>query len=246
MSDRYLRPPTMRCSRCCTRSSPARRKLPTRRGVLVEEQGSTYMADSDGDTDEARALRPLQAAACTHRIAFGPRAGQKVLTLQGTMPRNADFKQTLCADMQGFSLHAVVRCKADERQALEQLCRYVTRPPCRPRPASGRAPRQAQTVHWTVCVRARRWPTSACKPTPPGRRCRSSRRPGATASRTGSCRHWSTCSGWRHGRSKGALWSLAPRPRLHLIRFHGVLAPSSTNSAKLRALVVPLVPLVPQ
>ena len=101
------------------------------------------MADSDGDTDEARALRPLQAAACTYRIAFGPRAGQKVLTLQGTMPRNADFKQTLCADMQGFSLHAVVRCKVDERQALEQLCRYITRPPCRPRPASGRAPRQA-------------------------------------------------------------------------------------------------------
>ena len=33
--------------------------------------------------------------------------------------------------------------------------------------------------------------------------------------------------------------ALVPRPRLHLIRFHGVLAPSSTNSAKLRALVVP-------
>jgi hypothetical protein len=48
---------------------------------LVEEEGSTYMADNDGDSDEARVLRPLQAAACTYRIAFGPRAGQKVLTL---------------------------------------------------------------------------------------------------------------------------------------------------------------------
>ena len=37
-------------------------KLLTRRGVLVEEEGSTYMADSDADSDEARALRPLQAA----------------------------------------------------------------------------------------------------------------------------------------------------------------------------------------
>ena len=37
-------------------------KLLTRRGVLVEEGGSTYMADSDGDSDEARSLRPLQAA----------------------------------------------------------------------------------------------------------------------------------------------------------------------------------------
>ena len=86
------------------------------------------MADNDGESDEAHVLRPLQAAACTYRIAFGPRAGQKVLTLQGAMPRETEFKQTLCADIDGFSLHAVVRCGADDRQALEQLCRYITRP----------------------------------------------------------------------------------------------------------------------
>ena len=103
-------------------------KLLTRRGVLVEEEGSTYIADNDSDSDEARTLRPLQAAACTYRIAFGPRAGQKVLTVQGAMPRDADFKQHLCADIDGFSLHAAVRCGADDRQALEQLCRYITRP----------------------------------------------------------------------------------------------------------------------
>ncbi len=44
-------------------------KLLTRRGVLIEEQGQTYMADNDSDSDEVRALRPLQAAACTYRIA---------------------------------------------------------------------------------------------------------------------------------------------------------------------------------
>jgi len=44
------------------------------------------------------------------------------------MPRDADFKQTLCADSQGFSLHAAVCCGADDRHALEQLCRYITRP----------------------------------------------------------------------------------------------------------------------
>jgi hypothetical protein len=43
------------------------------------------VADSDGDSDEARTLRRLQAAACTYRIAFGPRAGQKVLTVLGVM-----------------------------------------------------------------------------------------------------------------------------------------------------------------
>ena len=78
--------------------------------MLVEERGQTYLADNDADSDDARTLRPLQAAACTYRIAFGPRAGQKVLTLQGAMPREAGFKQDLCADIDGFSLHAAVRC----------------------------------------------------------------------------------------------------------------------------------------
>ena len=42
------------------------------------------------------------------------------------------------------------------------------------------------------------------------------------------------------------LAALVTRPRRHLIRFHGVLAPSSTTSAKLRALAVPQeVPQVP-
>ena len=98
--------------------------------IYLNEQywGQTYISDDDADSDKARTLRPLQAAACTCRIASGPRAGQKVLTVQGAMPRDADFTQTLCADIDGFSLHAAVRCGADDRQALGQLCRYITRP----------------------------------------------------------------------------------------------------------------------
>ena len=64
--------------------------------------------------------------------------------MQGTVPRDAGFEQNLCTDMQGFSLHAAVRCSAEDRQALEQLCRYITR---------------------------RLWPTSAYKPTPRARWC---------------------------------------------------------------------------
>jgi hypothetical protein len=44
--------------------------------------GQTCLAEPDADGDEARALRPLQAAAVTYRIAFGPRAGQVVLKLK--------------------------------------------------------------------------------------------------------------------------------------------------------------------
>jgi hypothetical protein len=35
---------------------------------------------------------------------------------------------TCMADIDGFSLHAAVRCSADDRQALEQLCPCITRP----------------------------------------------------------------------------------------------------------------------
>ena len=50
-----------------------RMRLLTLRGVLVEEEGSTPMADSEGDSDETRTLRPLQAAAwpCRPRRAEG-------------------------------------------------------------------------------------------------------------------------------------------------------------------------------
>jgi hypothetical protein len=177
-------------------------KLLTRRGVLIEEQGQAYLADNDGDSDEARVPMPLQAAACTCRIAFGPRAGRKVLTLQSAMPREADFKQALCADIDGFSLHAAVRCGADDRQVLEQLCRYITRPALANERVQTNAAGQAVLKLKTA---------------------------------------------WRDGTTHlvisplefmQRLAALVPRPRLHLIRFHGVLAPN----AKLRAMVVPQEP----
>ena len=35
----------------------------------------------------------------------------------------------LCAELDGFSLHAAVRVEAEERSRLEHLCRYIARPP---------------------------------------------------------------------------------------------------------------------
>ena len=46
------------------------------RNVEGADEADSDMADNDGYSEEARTLRPLQAAACTYRIAFGPRAGQ--------------------------------------------------------------------------------------------------------------------------------------------------------------------------
>ncbi len=56
----------------------------TRKGYLIEEQGMTYLTDTDPDT----ALGPLRAAAYTYRIALGPRAGQKVLRGCENIPRH--------------------------------------------------------------------------------------------------------------------------------------------------------------
>jgi hypothetical protein len=99
-----------------------------RRGVLLEDKGQTYLGEPYANGDEARTLRPLQAAAVKCRIAFALRAGQKVLTLRGAMPLEGTAGQPLCADFDRFSLHAAVRFEAHDRTRLEQLCRYITRP----------------------------------------------------------------------------------------------------------------------
>ena len=44
------------------------------------------------------------------------------------MPRETTARQPLCADIDGFNLHAAVRAKAHDRTRLEQLCRCITRP----------------------------------------------------------------------------------------------------------------------
>ena len=137
-------------------------KCLTRQGYLIEEEGMSYLADTDAD----HALTPLQAASCSYRIALGPRAGQKVLSLQTVPSRAAPSSKALCANAHGFSrtgdksLHAGVRCGADQRKALEHLCRYITRPaianersfpyPPEPRPGAGNGPahiRPARTLH---------------------------------------------------------------------------------------------------
>jgi hypothetical protein len=53
---------------------------------------------------------------------------RKMPTLRGAMPRETTARQALCADIDGFSLHAAVRVGAHDRKRLERLCRCITRP----------------------------------------------------------------------------------------------------------------------
>jgi Putative transposase len=57
-----------------------------RQGVLVQEQDQWYVADGIAEVTDTSALRPLQQGSIVYRIAFGPRAGRKVLTLREAMP----------------------------------------------------------------------------------------------------------------------------------------------------------------
>ena len=64
----------------------------------------------------------------SYRIAVGPRTGRKAFTLQ-TLPARADERlDSGLAKAAGFSLHCGVAAAAHQREKLERLCRYISRP----------------------------------------------------------------------------------------------------------------------
>jgi hypothetical protein len=100
-----------------------------RRGLLERDLESSYLTLDPTDQDEG--INSLLGHSITYRVAVGPRAGQKAFTLQ-TLPalpeRSADDPPYV-AKANGFSLHAGVAAEAWERDKLERLSRYITRPP---------------------------------------------------------------------------------------------------------------------
>ncbi len=60
-------------------------------------------------------------------IAVGPQAGRKVLTLQ-TLPAGDPGQAHAPGNVGGFSLHAGVAVRANQRNKRERLCRYISRP----------------------------------------------------------------------------------------------------------------------
>ena len=73
----------------------------------------------------------------TYRIAVGPQQGRKVFTLQ-TLPDcrpDNPFVDTV-VKVAGFSLHAGGATRAHDRDQLERLCRYITRPSVSTKPLS--------------------------------------------------------------------------------------------------------------
>ena len=125
---------------------------------------------------------------------------------------------TLCCDLERFSLHAKVRIEASDREGLERLCRYIARPPIKVERLSlapdGRVI-YALRRHWRDGTSAIAFEPldflSRLAAGSPSRRSSGSSR---CATRTGA---------------------YLPRPRAHLLTYHGILAPA----AEWRDLVVP-------
>jgi hypothetical protein len=97
-----------------------------RRGILVRDEGSSYLSLEGLDEDP---LSDIHTHSVTYRIAVGARKGRKVFTLQ-TIPARPEPSpdHARVAKLSGFSLHAGVAAKAYQRKKLERLCRYIARP----------------------------------------------------------------------------------------------------------------------
>ncbi|WP_165475114.1 transposase [Legionella yabuuchiae] len=102
-------------------------RLLERAGYLEREQeeGGLLLDGFEEDT-----MNHLQGSSITYRIAMGSRQDLKVLTLKTLPPRDelAESTGQALAKLGGFSLHAGVSAKANQRDKVERLCRYIARP----------------------------------------------------------------------------------------------------------------------
>jgi hypothetical protein len=103
-------------------------RLCRRRGLLGEDAEVEISA-----LTETQGLLPfLCAASIQGRSALGSEPGARIERLgipETSLPGRAVLIKELCAELDGFSLHAAVKIEAGETSRLEHLCRYIARPP---------------------------------------------------------------------------------------------------------------------
>jgi len=183
-----------------------------RQGLLERDAENSYLASEAVDNDP---MNQLLGHSITYRIAVGPQAGRKVFTLQ-TLPACDEPFDDGVGKVAGFSLHAGVSAKADERKKLERLCRY--------------------DVQGSTSVAGGRKPGATIS-----RPAVSEKRLSLTPN--GNIRY-QLKTPYRDGTTYvifepldfiARLAALVPRPRVNLTRFHGVFAPNSKHRARVTA-----------
>jgi hypothetical protein len=100
-------------------------RLLARRGLGPDAE----VERADPVAEESPALAGLSVASVQGRVALGPRAGARALALG----RDPEAQWVMSggprhAHLDGFDLHANVTVRGEDRQGLEQLCRYLLRP----------------------------------------------------------------------------------------------------------------------
>ena len=96
-----------------------------REGILERDEENSYLNLEEGDEDP---MQQVLGCSVSYRIAVAPQQGRKVFTLQSIPAWEDDDRFAQVAKVSGFSLHAGVAAQAWERQKLERLARYITRP----------------------------------------------------------------------------------------------------------------------
>lgn len=183
-----------------------------RQGLLERDAENSYLA---GDGLETGPMEQLLGSSITYRIAVGPQQGRKVFTLQ-TLPACDEPFDDRVGKVAGFSLHAGVAARADQRQKLERLCRYDVQG-C----TSGAGGRKPGATISRPAISEKR----------------------LSLTPNGNIRY-QLKTPYRDGTTHvifepldfiARLAALVPKPRVNLTRFHGLFAPNS----KYRARVTP-------
>ncbi len=87
-----------------------------RQGLLERDTGNIYLTPEAVDASDEDPSNQLLGSSITYRIAVGPQQGRKVFTLQTLPDCESDnpFSSSV-GEVAGFSLHAGVATKANER-----------------------------------------------------------------------------------------------------------------------------------
>ena len=96
-----------------------------RQGILERDEENSYLQLDGIDEDP---MQQLIGCSVSYRIAVGQQQGRKVFTLQTLPAVEKDDRFAQVVKEAGFSLHAGVAAQAWERDKLERLCRYISRP----------------------------------------------------------------------------------------------------------------------
>jgi len=90
-----------------------------RQGLLERDAENSYLT-MDAISEDS--MNQLLGHSITYRIAVGSQAGRKVFALQTLPACDPDEFADTAGSVSGFSLHAGVAARADERKKLERLC----------------------------------------------------------------------------------------------------------------------------